>query len=110
MPGVPDYENMPISAWKQCLKQIPGQKFDIINYGVPGYAMVQHLEILRQMVKDNKVPDFIILDATSNCDMKQILPDNREKKAAKSLFGKNPAGTYSLARFKIFFKPSLEPN
>lgn len=51
-----------------------------INYAVPGYAMNQHLMLLKTMINRGEIPDMIVLDATSNCDVQTSMTDKERER------------------------------
>lgn len=75
-----DYENTCASQLELLIKdQYPDGYFRFINYAVPGYAMSQHLRILNGLIEQRRVPDLIVLDATSNCDVPCAVPDKERE-------------------------------
>ena len=55
----------------------PGHQYEFINYGVPGYAMNQHLILLKKILAQKNLPALIVLDATSNCDAPASMSDKQ---------------------------------
>lgn len=76
-----------------------GVHFQVTNYAVPGYAMSQQLHILREMVRRRTLPQWIILDATSNCDVKSSLTDHDREKQRLSIPGRL---RYFLTKLRLF--------
>ena len=95
-----DYENTCAAALEARLRQDGGKVlYRVTNHAVPGYAMSQQLRILQTMVNRGTVPDWIVLDATSNCDVPVSITDHDREKQRLSVPGRL---RYYLSRLKLF--------
>ena len=95
-----NYDDVFISQLEVSLnKKFPDILFNCINYSAPGYAMSQHLLILKQLINGGIIPDIIILDATSNCDVPVFLTDKDAELKRLSIPGKLK---FNLERFRFF--------
>lgn len=89
--------------------------YRVTNYAVPGYAMSQQLHLLERIVRQSRKPEWIVLDATSNCDVTSAVTDKVREKNRFSVFGRL---RYWLGKLKLFnlmekllmhIKPEDEP-
>jgi hypothetical protein len=99
-----DYENTCVSIFESSANQLGARaRFRCVNHAVPGYAMSQQLHLLKRMITENKIPRFIILDATSNCDVPSSQSDAAREKNRFS-----PAGRLRFVLGKLRFFTFLE--
>jgi hypothetical protein len=76
-----DYENTCAYQLELLMKDHFSDEFSqFINYAVPGYAMNQHLRLLKTMINRGEIPDMIVLDATSNCDVRVSITDKERER------------------------------
>lgn len=95
-----DYENTVAAVLEKMANETGnGKKFHFVNYAVPGYAMSQQLQILEKMVAEKQTPDYIVLDATSNCDVPSVLTDAIREKQRGTLAGRL---RYYLGKLRLF--------
>ena len=95
-----DYENTCAYQLELMMEdQYPDEDFQFVNYAVPGYAMSQHLTLLKQIIARNGLPKLIVLDATSNCDVPSSLTDKDRERIR--LRPQNRLRFY-MGRFKFF--------
>lgn len=94
------YEDIFLYQLELLMKQNhPGKKFVFTNHAAPGYALSQHLIILKKMIETGDIPDIILLDATSNSDVPVFLTDRQAETQRMSLPGKV---RFLLERFRFF--------
>lgn len=76
-----DYENTCAHQLEILIKdEYPEGRFRFVNYAVPGYAMSQHLRLLRKIIARKDFPKLILLDATSNCDVPSSATDKERER------------------------------
>ncbi|MBU0673196.1 MAG: SGNH/GDSL hydrolase family protein [Proteobacteria bacterium] len=94
-----DYEKTLGGRIPELIRASTDQCINFTNYAAPGYALSQHLKILKRIIKSDKKPAFIILDPTSNADVPVNMPDKEVEAARQS-----PIGTsrYYISRLKTF--------
>lgn len=94
-----DYEKTLGFRVPELLRSSSGKCINFANYAAPGYALSQHLNILKKIIASGKKPALIILDPTSNADVPVNMPDRESEAARHSLLG---AGRYYFSRLKTF--------
>ena len=95
-----DYENTFAAVLEANLRQhANGAFYRVTDHAVPGYAMSQQLRILQTMARRHTLPDWIILDATSNCGAASSITDHDREKRRLSAPGRL---RYHLAKLKLF--------
>jgi len=94
-----DYEKTLGFRFPELIRSSSGKCINLDNYAAPGYALTQHLEILKKIIASGKKPALIILDPTSNADVPVNLPDREAEAARHSLLG---SSRYYLSRLKTF--------
>lgn len=76
-----DYENTVAYQLESMVRECyPDLTFQFINYAVPGYAMIQHLRLLKKIIASRELPDMIVLDATSNCGNPASVTDKERER------------------------------
>lgn len=95
-----DYQNTCAAIFEKMANGgASGKTYITTNLAVPGYAMSQQVRILKSMIHRRETPDWIILDATSNCDLQSQVTDRTREERRLSLPGRL---RYYLGKCRFF--------
>ncbi len=95
-----DYQNTCTSVFEMLANGTAADTtYRTTNYAVPGYAMSQQLRILQAIIDRHEIPDWIFLDATSNCDLRSRVTDRDREASRLSLPGRL---RYYLGKCRFF--------